>query len=99
MIITIKFNEKTSDENQMFVLDMNKHYQIFALEDNINNYVSNTSTWLPPDTPTPKIDLSKYDGFEVYGIFKSYSRIDGFSIFEIDTLQIDRDYKLKQLLQ
>jgi len=97
MILTIKFNEKTSDENQMFVLDTNKHYQIFALEDNINNY---TATYVKPYTPPePKIDLSKYEGFDVYGIFKSYSRIDGFSIFEIDTLQIDRDYKLKQLIQ
>ena len=97
MVLTIKFNERTSDENQMFVLDMNKHYQIFALEDNINNY---TATYVKPyNPPDPKMELSKYDGFEVYGIFHSYSRIDGFSIFEIDTLQIDRDYKLKQLLQ
>jgi hypothetical protein len=96
MIITVKFNKRTSGENKMFVLDMNKHYQIFALEDNMNNYTSNyVKPYTPPD---PKKDLSKYDGFEVYGIFKSYSRIDGFSIFEIDTLQIDRDYKLKQLL-
>ena len=32
MIIKVKFNERTSDENQMFVLDMNKHYQIFIIE-------------------------------------------------------------------
>lgn len=97
MIITVKFNERTSGENQMFVLDMNKHYQIFALEDNINN--NYTSTYVKPYTPPePKIDLSKYEGFEVYGIFKSYSRIDGFSIFEIDTLQIDRDLKINEIL-
>ena len=93
MILTIKFNERTSDENQMFVLDINKHYQIILIEDNIKNYNTSTYSYIPLNT-TPKVDLSKYDGFEVYGIFKSYSRIDGFSIFEID-----RDYKLKQLLQ
>jgi hypothetical protein len=81
----------------MFVLDMNKHYQIFALEDNINNYTSNyVASYIPPE---PRIDLSKYEGFKVYGIFISYSRVDGNSIFEIDTIQIDRDYKLKQLVQ
>jgi hypothetical protein len=97
MNIIIKYNEKTSGENQMFVLDMNKHYQIFALEDNIYNY---TSSYVAPYTPPePKIDLSKYEGFEVYGIFKSYSRIDGFSIFEIDTLQIDRDLKINEILE
>ena len=95
--MTVKFKERTSDDNQMFVLDMNKHYQIFALEDNINNY---TSTYVKPYTPPePKIDLSKYEGFEVYGIFKSYSRIDGFSIFEINTLQIDRDLKINEILE
>jgi len=98
MVLTIKFNERTSDENQMFVLDINKHYQIIPIEDNIKNYNTSTYSYIPLNT-TPKVDLSKYDGFEVYGIFKSYSRIDGFSIFEIDTLEIDRDYKLKQLLQ
>lgn len=95
--MTVKFNERTSGENQMFVLDMDKHYQIFALEDNINNY---TSTYVKPYTPPEtRIDLSKYEGFEVYGIFKSYSRIDGFSIFEIDTIQIDRDLKINDILK
>lgn len=95
MILTVKFNERTSDENQMFVLDMNKHYQIFSLEDNINNYTSLT----PYTPPEPKPDLSKYEGFEVYGIFKSYSRVDGNSIFEIDTTQIDRDLKINEILK
>lgn len=99
MIVTIKFNEKTSNENKMFVLDSSKHIQLITLYDNINNYASNTSTWIPPEPPTPRIDLSKYDGIEVYGTFINHSRIDGFSIFEIDTLQIDRDYKLKLLFQ
>ena len=98
MNILIKYHEKTSDENQMFCLDSSKHYQIIPMEDNIKNYNTSTYTYIPLNT-IPRVDLSKYDGFEAYGIFKSYSRIDGFSIFEIDTLQIDRDYKLKQLLQ
>jgi len=99
MIITVKFNERTSDENQMFVLDMNKHYQIFSLEDNIKNYTTASLT-RPSYTPSePRIDLSKYEGFEFYGIFKSYSRIDCNSIFEIDTTQIDRDLKINEILE
>jgi len=81
----IKYHEKTPDENQMFILDSSKHYQIIPIEDNIDNYVSNTSTWIPKImTSTPRIDLSKYDGKMVYGIFNKYSIIDGFSIFEVN---------------
>jgi hypothetical protein len=58
MIMQIKFNEKTSDENQMFLLDINKHQAVV------------------PYIPEPKIDLSKYNGFEFYGLFLGYSRID-----------------------
>ena len=48
-----------------------------------------------------RIDLCKYDGKMVYGIFNKYSRIDGFSIFEVneDIIQIDRDLKIEELLK
>lgn len=94
-IFVIKFNERTSDKNQMFIVDVNKHYLIFTLEDNIN-YASYVKPYTPPN---PKISLTKYHGFGVYGIFKGYSRIDGFSIFKIDTKQIDRDLKIYEILK
>lgn len=56
MNILIKYHEKTSDENQMFLLDSSKHFQVITLEDNINNY---TSSYVSPyTTPEPKINLS-----------------------------------------
>jgi hypothetical protein len=83
MNILIKYHERTSDENQMFLLDSSKHYQIIPIEDNIDNYTYK-STYSPP---TPKVDLSKYDGKMVYGTFEGYGRInDNHSIFMIDTL-------------
>jgi hypothetical protein len=82
MDIIIKYHEKTSGENQMFLLDLTKHYQI-----------------VPINTPQSKVDLSKYDGKIVYGIFEGYGRIDGNSIFIIDTLQIDRDLKINEILE
>lgn len=44
------------------------------------------------------VDLSKYDGKIIYGKFINYSRIDGSSYFEIDTLQVDRDLKIDKIL-
>lgn len=35
-----------------------------------------------------RIDLSKYDGKMAYRIFNKYSRIDGFSIFEVNNEDI-----------
>ena len=96
MDIIIKYHEKTSDENQMFLLDLTKHYQIIPIEDNIKNYNTSTYSYIPLNT-TPRVDLSKYDGKMIYGIFEGYGRIDGNSIFVIDTLQIDRDLKIDQI--
>jgi len=97
MDIIIKYHEKTSGENQMFLLDLTKHYQIIPLEDNIKNY---TATYVKPYIPpTPRVDLSKYDGKMVYGIFEGYGRVDGYSIFQIDTTQIDRDLKINEILK
>jgi len=42
--------------------------------------------------------LDGYDGELFYGKFIGYSRVDGFSYFELDTLQIDRGNKINQLL-
>lgn len=97
MELIIKYHERTSDESQMFVLDTSKHYQIIPMEDNIKNY---TSSYVAPyKPPTPRVDLSKYDGMSLYGIFEGYSRVDGFSIFIVDTTQIDRDLKINEILK
>lgn len=97
MDIIIKYHEKTSDENQMFCLDSSKHYQIIPMEDNINNY---SATYVKPYIPpTPRVDLSKYDGRMIYGVFDGYGRIDGNSIFIVNTDQIDRDLKIEELLK
>jgi hypothetical protein len=97
MDIIIKYHEKTSDENQMFLLDLTKHYQIMPIEDNIKNYTSSYAGSYNPQKP--RVDLSKYDGKMVYGIFEGYGRIDGNSIFIIDTTQIDRDFKINEILK
>lgn len=81
MDIIIKYHEKTSDENQMFLLDLTKHYQI-----------------IPLNNPQLKVDLSKYDGRMIYGVFEGYGRMDGASIFIVNTDQIDRDLKIEELL-
>lgn len=44
------------------------------------------------------VKLDDYDGELFYGKFIGYSRVDGFSYFELDTLQIDRGNKINQLL-
>lgn len=97
MNIIIKYHEKTSDENQMFCLDSSKHYQIIPIEDNIKNYNTSTYTYIPLNT-TPRVDLSKYDGRVIYGVFDGYGRMDGASIFIVNIEQIDRDLKIEELL-
>ena len=44
------------------------------------------------------VKLDDYDGELFYGKFIGYSRVDGLSYFELDTLQIDRGNKINQLL-
>ena len=44
------------------------------------------------------VKLDDYDGELFYGKFMGYSRVDGLSYFELDTLQIDRGNKINQLL-
>lgn len=44
------------------------------------------------------VNLDNYDGELFYGKFMGYSRVDGLSYFELDTLQIDRGNKINQLL-
>ena len=45
------------------------------------------------------IKLDDYDGKLFNGKFIGYSRVDGFSYFELDTLQIDRDLKINEILE
>ena len=44
------------------------------------------------------VKLDDYDGELFYGKFMGYSRVDGLSYFELDTLQIDRGNKINKLL-
>ena len=104
MKVLIKYHEKTPEKDQYFILDSSKHYQIIPIQDNIEYY--NNPSSIPQPTPihysNVRIDLTKYDGRKLYGIFHRYSRIDGLSIFEVDEhdmLKVNRDYKLNQLLQ
>lgn len=75
----IKYHEKTPEKDQLINLDLEKHIQIDALNDN-------------------HVNLDNYDGELFYGKFMGYSRVDGLSYFELDTLQIDRGNKINQLL-
>jgi hypothetical protein len=43
-------------------------------------------------------NLKLYDGMLFYGKFCGYSRVDGYSYFELDTTQINRENKINQLL-
>jgi hypothetical protein len=43
--------------------------------------------------------LHKYQGREVYGEYLGLSRIEGLPVFKINTLSIDRDYKISQILK
>ena len=41
----------------------------------------------------------KYEGKSVYGKYLGLSRIDGFSMFQIDTTQLDREEKISEILK
>jgi hypothetical protein len=43
-------------------------------------------------------NYDKYEGKLVWVKYLNTSRIDGFSLFEIDTLQLDRDDKISQII-
>lgn len=52
-----------------------------------------------PYTNKPDNDAYKYEGKSVLGKYIGPSRIDGFPIFEIDTIQLDREEKISQVLK
>ena len=43
-------------------------------------------------------NYDKYEGKLVWVKYLNTSRIDGFPLFEIDTLQLDRDDKISQII-
>lgn len=79
MKATIKYHERTPDEDQLIKLDLTKHTRLDLVADHVK--------------------LHEYDGELFNGRFIGYSRVDGFSYFEIDTLQIDRDLKINEILE
>lgn len=80
----IKYHEKTPEKDQLIKLDLTKHIQL--------------DVEIPQVLNSNHVKLDDYDGELFYGKFMGYSRVDGLSYFELDTLQIDRGNKINQLL-
>jgi len=85
MKATIKYHERTTDKDQLIKLDRTKHIRL-DLDD---GFVASSD----------HVKLDDYDGKLFYAKFIDYSRVDGFSYFEIDTLQVDRDLKINEILK
>ena len=98
MKVLIKYHQKTEAKNLLFTLDTKIHYQCKTLKDNIDYYSGKVPVQSEPLEYSSSVDLTKYNGIQFYGIFDTYSRIDGNSMFIID-VGIDeiRDTKLNQL--
>jgi|LauGreDrversion4_2_1035121.scaffolds.fasta_scaffold567917_3 hypothetical protein len=90
----MKFKVKSSlyknNYDQIITLNLDNLKLIKALEDR----------WDPYD---PKIinesELSRYINRKAYARYIGISRIDGLPIFEIDTIQLDREDKISQILK
>ena len=69
-------------QSQLIILNSKK----MTLVDTIDDFIK-------------KSDLvTRYDGREVFAEYIGKSRIDGHPMFKIDTLQIERDDKISQIL-
>ena len=69
-------------QSQLIILNSKK----MTLVDSIDDFIK-------------KSDLvTRYDGREVFAEYIGKSRIDGHPMFKIDTLQIERDDKISQIL-
>lgn len=69
--------------SQLIIIDRRKVTMI----DDIDNFLRNIDV------------LHKYEGKEVFADYMSPSRIDGEPMFRIDTLQIERDEKISEILK
>ena len=68
--------------NQLIILNSKK----MTLVDSIDDFIKNSDL------------VTRYDGREVFAEYIGKSRIDGHPMFKIDTLQIERDDKISQIL-
>ena len=70
--------------------------QIVKIDDNCD--LIEIGSHFRNDFRSPREVFEKYKGREVFAEYLSKSRIDGFPMFRIDTLALDRDDKISQIL-
>lgn len=75
--------EGTEHKSQIITLDSKKNLLIDTIDDFINN----------------KDLLAVYDGREVFAEYLGKSRIDEEPMFRIDTLQLQREDKISEILK
>lgn len=85
MKFTIK-SEKLEHKDQIIELDFSEMRIISDLN-------------FDPYPNKPDSNAYKYEGKSVWGKYLGPSRIDGFPLFEIDTLQLDREEKIDEILE
>lgn len=72
-------------KSQIITLDFNKMRFI----DDVKDFVKNSESKY----------YTRYDGQEVFAEYLGSSRIDGHPMFKIDTLQVERDDKISEILK
>lgn len=70
-------------KSQTLTLDFNK----MTFIDDVRDFVENTKS------------KEKYEGREVFAEYLGSSRIDGHPMFRIDTLQLEREDKISEILK
>lgn len=81
----MKFAIKVEDvehESQLIIINRKK----MTLIDSIDDFIKNSDL------------VTRYEGREVFAEYIGKSRIDGHPMFKIDTLQLDREDKISQIL-
>ena len=74
--------EGVEHQSQLIILNSKK----MTLVDSIYDFIKNSDL------------VTRYEGREVFAEYLDKSRIDGHPMFKIETLQIERDDKISQIL-
>ena len=74
--------EGVEHQSQLIILNSKK----MTLVDSIDDFIKNSDL------------VTRYEGREVFAEYLDKSRIDGHPMFKIDTLQLDRDDKISQII-
>ena len=74
--------EGVEHQSQLIILNSKK----MTLVDSIDDFIKNSDL------------VTRYEGREVFAEYLDKSRIDGHPMFKIDTLQIERDDKISQII-